>query len=167
MLDHAAERDRAKHFVRQHLLECVQELLDWQSRGALKENGRVRELAGIVEAWDSLDSHQVAESLITRAALNALVHQAGNLAGEDVCHQPQVSTVARNAHYAPAHALAPGFYWWRESANHRPVVVEVTDDGTVKFCGSDDCSFLPSTGRERALVGGEFAGPLQAPVPVA
>lgn len=57
-----------------------------------------------------------------------------------------------------AKPTAPGFYWFREEGGrHEPV--EIKDDESVLFLGSD----MPCPPDHWELEGGEWAGPLPEP----
>ncbi|NML34883.1 hypothetical protein [Paraburkholderia antibiotica] len=63
-----AVNDRAKSFAKEHLIECAAELLEW-SRTALLRDGRVRELAVMLEPLDMHNPLALAEAIVKHAAL--------------------------------------------------------------------------------------------------
>lgn len=64
-------REECKAFAAKHLAECAAELIEWQDTAILRE-GKVRELSALCQGFiDNHDSLRVAESMVTRAALDA------------------------------------------------------------------------------------------------
>lgn len=61
-------REQARCFVRQHLGQCVAELVEWKETALLRQ-GRLRELADLC-GWAAPDNMSVAEFLVVKAALD-------------------------------------------------------------------------------------------------
>lgn len=71
MSDLKTIRQQCKDFAKLHLKECCAEILEWQDTAVLRD-GKVRELAAMVGGFISNhDTLRVAESFISRAAIEA------------------------------------------------------------------------------------------------
>jgi hypothetical protein len=68
-------RIQAETFAREHVVECAVELLEWSNTSLLRD-GRVRELAKMLQQLDEHHSLTLAERFATRAALERAVQPA-------------------------------------------------------------------------------------------
>lgn len=62
----------ARQFVKEHLIECCDELLSWRLSGVLID-GCVREAAKMVEKVDKNYDLQIVEDIVTKEAMNFVV----------------------------------------------------------------------------------------------
>lgn len=64
---------RCKAFAREHLGACARDAINWQTTGVLASGSRLRELGDMVAVYaDDHNDLSIAESLVTRAALEAV-----------------------------------------------------------------------------------------------
>jgi len=69
-------RAYAEKFAKDHLVECVTELLKWQDTGVLAD-GKVRELQALCH-WSGQASLRVAQTFVERAAYEKIFDDAFN-----------------------------------------------------------------------------------------
>jgi hypothetical protein len=67
-------RERGRLFAEQHVHELAMEILEWQNTAVLRD-GKLRELAHILEALDASHALKIAENFAIRASLELAAQQ--------------------------------------------------------------------------------------------
>lgn len=81
-------RAESRAFAAKHLKECAAEIIEWQDTAVLRD-GRVRELAALCGKFiDNHDQLRVAESLINRAAIDAVAPAPAQAEPSDALPDP-------------------------------------------------------------------------------
>jgi hypothetical protein len=80
-------RNRWETFAREHLKELVAEIIEWQDTALLRD-GRVRELAAIIRTVSDHHALKIAESAVTRAAMEHVALSAPPLKQEAEAPSP-------------------------------------------------------------------------------
>ncbi|MES2323239.1 MAG: hypothetical protein V4633_13325 [Pseudomonadota bacterium] len=84
MTDLKTIRDQCKKFAEDNLRECCIEIIEWQDTAILRD-GKVRELAALCSTFISNhDGLRVAESYVSRAAIQAAIGRSESQATEKV-----------------------------------------------------------------------------------